>query len=130
MTGAMRSTLVAAFRRAALPLGWYYTVTLGLPLANGAAQSRAAFLSHALAVIVVPPILIVLLCTIHKTAQTFAGACRSAWNSRTPAGRWRKDLAAMLVRTDEEVAGIRRPLRRRSWLRGLATAIICRFGAL
>ena len=55
-----------AFRRVALPLGCYYVVTLGLPLANGAAQSGAAFVNHALIVLVVPPLLIVLACAIRK----------------------------------------------------------------
>jgi hypothetical protein len=78
MTGATRPTLAQAFRRAAVPLGCYYTVTIGLPLANGAAQSGAAFVTHALIVIVVPAILIMLLCTVLKTAQVFADAYRSA----------------------------------------------------
>lgn len=69
MIGAMQATLARACRRAALPLGWYYVVTLGLPLANGAAESGAVLLNHALVVLVVPPILIMIVCTIRKTAQ-------------------------------------------------------------
>ena len=46
------------FRRAALPLGWYYFVTLALPLANGAGRSDVAVVKHALVVLVVPPLLI------------------------------------------------------------------------
>lgn len=68
MSGTARSALVRAFRRAALPLASYYAVTLVLPLANGAAQSGAAFVNHALVVLVVPPILIVIACAIHRTA--------------------------------------------------------------
>jgi uncharacterized membrane-anchored protein len=56
----MRAAVVQAFRRAAVPLISYYVVTLVLPLANGAAHAGAAFVEHALVVLVVPPILIVL----------------------------------------------------------------------
>ena len=69
MTGTMQSALAAAFRRAALPMGCYYAVTLGLPLANGAAHAGAAFVTHALAVLVVPPLLVMLLWTIHTGAR-------------------------------------------------------------
>lgn len=69
MTTALRPTLAHAFRRAALPLAWYYAVTLGLPLANGAAHTGAAFVHHALAVFVVPPIVIVLLYTVRRIAR-------------------------------------------------------------
>jgi hypothetical protein len=103
MSGGMRLTIARAFRRAALPLGWYYAVTLGLPLANGAAASGAVFVTHALAVVAVPPLLVVLLCTLHISAQTLADVGRSTWRSRRPEGRWRKDLAEMLGRTDEKV---------------------------
>ena len=61
----MPTTLAQAFRRAALPLAWYYAVTLGLPLANGAAQTGAAFVNHAIVVLVAPPMLIGLVCTIR-----------------------------------------------------------------
>ena len=72
MTRATPTAVGQLFRRAALPLGWYYIVTLALPLANGAAQSGAAFVNHALAVLVVPPILIVLACALRKVAHVFA----------------------------------------------------------
>jgi hypothetical protein len=65
MNAAARPALGRAFRRAALPLGCYYAVTLALPLANGATQADAAFVGHALIVLVVPPILIVLVWTVH-----------------------------------------------------------------
>jgi len=61
----MTTTIVRAFRRAAVPLVSYYVVTLGLPLANGAAGAGAPFARHALAVLVVPPILIALGCATH-----------------------------------------------------------------
>jgi exosortase K len=56
---------VHAFQRAAVPLASYYVVTLGIPLANGAAAS-GAFARHALFVLIVPPILIVLGCAAQK----------------------------------------------------------------
>ena len=61
----MTTRIVRAFGRAAVPLISYYVVTLGLPLANGAAGAGAAFARHALAVLVVPPILIGLGCVAH-----------------------------------------------------------------
>lgn len=57
-----------AIRVTALPLAAYYAVTLGLPLANGAAQSGARFVEHALFVLVVPPVLITLAWAIHQAA--------------------------------------------------------------
>lgn len=41
-------------RTMVLPLAVYYVVTLGIPLANGAAWSDALFVRHGLAVLVVP----------------------------------------------------------------------------
>ena len=60
------ATVALAFRRTAVPLTSYYLITLGLPLANGAAQSGARFLEHALVVLVVPPTLIILACAVHS----------------------------------------------------------------
>ena len=54
------AAVARAFRRTALPLSAYYAVTLALPLANGAARSGAAFVEHALIVLVIPPAMIVL----------------------------------------------------------------------
>jgi len=65
MTPAARSALASAFRRAALPLGCYYTVTLLMPLANGAAQSGVAFVDHALIVLIVPPLVILAFFAAH-----------------------------------------------------------------
>ena len=69
MSAAVRPALGHALRRAALPLGWYYAVTLALPLANGATQAGAAFVGHALIVLVVPPILIVLVCAVRVVVR-------------------------------------------------------------
>jgi hypothetical protein len=65
MSAVLRTTFGRAFRRAAMPLGWYYAVTLALPLANGAADAGSAFAWHALAVLAMPPILVGLACTVH-----------------------------------------------------------------
>jgi hypothetical protein len=55
---AFWSAVARAFRRTAVPLAAYYAITLGLPLANGAARSGGAFVDHALVVLVVPPAII------------------------------------------------------------------------
>ena len=59
MKPAVQLAIGHAFRRVALPLAWYYAVTLVLPLANSAGQAGAVFVRHALVVLVVPPFLIV-----------------------------------------------------------------------
>lgn len=59
MKPAVPPAIGHAFRRMALPLAWYYAVTLVLPLANGAGQAGVVFVWHALVVLVVPPFLIV-----------------------------------------------------------------------
>lgn len=69
MNGAIWPAAARAFRHAALPLAWYYAVTLALPIANGAAQAVADFAEHALAVLVVPPVLIVLVCAAREIAR-------------------------------------------------------------
>ena len=55
-----------AFRRAGIPLAFYYAVTLGLPVANGAGGS--AFLEHALVVLAIPPVLVLLFCVTVRLA--------------------------------------------------------------
>jgi hypothetical protein len=71
MSRAPWTTVAHAFRRTALPLVCYYAVTLAVPLANGAALSRA-FVEHSLVVLVVPPVVIVLACAIHMIAHALA----------------------------------------------------------
>ena len=66
-----------AFRGTALPLAVYYAVTLGLPLANGAARSGAPFVNHALVVLVVPPVAIVLGFALCKSAHLLGRTWRS-----------------------------------------------------
>ena len=67
------------FRRVALPLASYYAVTLALPLANGTAPS-GAFMEHALAVLIVPPVAIILVCAVYTIAHALARACRAFSN--------------------------------------------------
>ena len=69
MSGAFWRTVGRGFRRAALPLVSYYAVTLAVPVANGAAQSGAAFVTHAIPVLVVPPVAIVLACGVHSAVR-------------------------------------------------------------
>jgi hypothetical protein len=56
----MRRSLAQAFQRLATPLVCYYLVTLGLPIANGAARDGGEFAKHALVVLILPSLLIVL----------------------------------------------------------------------
>jgi hypothetical protein len=65
MARALSTRIPRAFRRSALPLIAYYVVTLAMPLANGAARAGAAFIEHAVIVLVVPPAIIVLGCAVH-----------------------------------------------------------------
>ena len=57
--------LARAFRRATVPLAAYYTVTLALPIANGAARSGAVFVTHAVVVIVIPLLAVALGAAMH-----------------------------------------------------------------
>jgi uncharacterized membrane-anchored protein len=68
-----RTRFAYAFRRTALPLLSYYAVTIALPLANGAAQSGAAFTDHALVVLLVPLVVIVVACAVHTIARGLSG---------------------------------------------------------
>jgi hypothetical protein len=68
--------IVQGFRRATLPLGCYYAVTLLMPLANGAGQSRA-FLDHAVAVASVPLVLVALV-TASRACVRLVVAARTA----------------------------------------------------
>ena len=69
MTGVMWPPLARTFRRLALPLASYYAVTIAIPLANGASPSNAAFATHALVVLALPPILIVVACASLASAR-------------------------------------------------------------
>jgi hypothetical protein len=81
MNSSLWAALRQGFQHAALPLAWYYAVTLGVPLANGAAKSNAGFVKHAITVAVVPPIAIVLACAVHSSVRV-ATVC---WRSRARA---------------------------------------------
>jgi hypothetical protein len=69
MVPAMIGVMAKGFRRASVPLCCYYAITLALPVANGAAKAGITFVEHALVVLVVPPILIVLVCTAHAIGR-------------------------------------------------------------
>jgi len=77
----VRAHVVAALRRAAVPLAAYYAVTVALPLANGAAFAGSRFAVHAVMVLVVPPAAIVLVCGCYAIAR----ACLRAAASAAPA---------------------------------------------
>jgi hypothetical protein len=69
-----RIDVLRVFRRTAVPLAWYYGVTLALPLANGAAQSGAVFTEHALVVLVVPPLVVMFafaMCTLVRASCAY-----------------------------------------------------------
>jgi hypothetical protein len=70
------SRVSRAFHRALVPLAAYYSVTLAIPLANGASQSNAVFITHALVVLVIPPVIILLACAVHAAAHVLARAWR------------------------------------------------------
>ena len=72
-----RINVLRVFRRTAVPLASYYAVTLALPLANGAAQSGAAFTEHALMVLIVPPVVIVFACAVHTIRRAIWDAMRT-----------------------------------------------------
>jgi VIT1/CCC1 family predicted Fe2+/Mn2+ transporter len=65
---SLRSRIPQALRRAALPLASYYAVTLALPIAGGALPS-AAFLAHALPVLLVPLLLVFVACGVHAMVR-------------------------------------------------------------
>jgi hypothetical protein len=71
----IRLPIARAFRRAALPLAWYYAVTLALPLVNGAAEAGGAFLEHAFFVLIVPPTLVVLACAVYEAVRVLSSSC-------------------------------------------------------
>ncbi|HKE84619.1 MAG TPA: hypothetical protein VKB50_12740 [Vicinamibacterales bacterium] len=69
-----------AFRRMALPLIAYYGITLALPLMNGAARSGAAFaafVDHALIVLVVPAAIIVLAGAVDALGNATVAVARA-----------------------------------------------------
>ena len=72
MSHVIWAAVARTFRRAALPLTWYYAVTLALPLANGAAHAGAVFVEHALIVLILPPVLLVLTSVTREMARVLA----------------------------------------------------------
>lgn len=94
MTGA-QPTIAGAFRRAALPLGAYYGVTIALPLANGAAESGVTFVKHAIAVVVAPLLLIALAYALRRAAHVLGRAGRSVLPGERSRERLRKRAVAI-----------------------------------
>ena len=70
----------ASVFRYAVPLGVYYLVTLGVPLANGSSLTEA-FLTHALAVLLLPPVLIALVCGVPRLVSGYPRRNVSAGSS-------------------------------------------------
>jgi hypothetical protein len=70
------TTVARAFRRTALPLVSYYTVTLVIPVANGTAMSDA-FMEHAVIVLAVPPVAIMLACAVHRIVRILIGPAKA-----------------------------------------------------
>jgi hypothetical protein len=64
------SAMANAFRRTALPLLSYYAITLGVPVANGAALSDG-FLEHAGAVLLVPVAAVALAGVVFRRGAGF-----------------------------------------------------------
>jgi hypothetical protein len=87
-----------AFRRTALPLMSYYAITLAVPLANGAAQSDAAFVKHAITVLVVPPLAIVVACLVLDRLPLVVLLRRRVRHERPAIQRRRHVSAAHAVR--------------------------------
>jgi len=57
------------FERSLIPLLIYYAVALGIPLANGAYHQRIDFLKHAVAVLLIPLLLMLPLALLHLFRQ-------------------------------------------------------------
>ena len=95
MTIGTRPTLAGTFRRAALPLGAYYAITLALPIANGAAHSGVAFVAHAIVVFVLPLLLIALTYAVNRAAHVLARVARSILPAERSRERLRKRATAI-----------------------------------
>jgi thiol-disulfide isomerase/thioredoxin len=72
MNDARGRPVAEAFRRSAVPLFFYYAVTIAIPFANGAFHSGLAFLQHAAIVAVLPPLLILAACAAHQLTRSAA----------------------------------------------------------
>ena len=71
------SRLARAYRRALVPLGAYYAVTLALPIVNGAAGSGTPFARHAIVVLLVPLAAIALGSAVHAVCAIAGAIARS-----------------------------------------------------
>lgn len=76
MSHAILREVVVACRRTALPLAWYYIVTVAIPIANGASLSDGLFVRHVLVVLALPPLLIVLVAGVIGAARGLRASAR------------------------------------------------------
>lgn len=79
MSKQERHSFVATMRRAALPLASYYAVTLGLPLANGAASTGERFVDHALVVLAVPFVVLFAVWVVTQAAARLRAPAETPW---------------------------------------------------
>jgi exosortase K len=101
----------AVVAKYAVPLGCYYLVTLLVPLANGAAHSGEAFFTHAIVVLVIPPLVILVASGAVRLANELARpAVQSFYIDGTdePARRVRCGGLAAVVRATGDRTGSRR----------------------
>jgi len=71
----MIDTVAWAFRRAALPLFWYYALTIGVPIANGSAGGEG-FVMHAALVLTLPLLLVAAAGATRRAIAAIAMDCR------------------------------------------------------
>jgi hypothetical protein len=71
-----------AFRRAAAPLAWYYAMTLAVPFVNSGGHPSAAFLLHAIVVLLLPPALILLACGVRSPVRSLDRAAALSASAR------------------------------------------------
>ena len=75
---AQRIDREAWARTMILPLAAYYTITLGVPIANGARWSDGVFVRHGLVVLVVPLVIIAFFGAAGRCARGFSSFFRSS----------------------------------------------------
>jgi hypothetical protein len=60
VTRGIAAAIARSFRHTAVPLCWYYLITIAVPLANGATAGGTAFIEHTLFVLMLPAAFIAL----------------------------------------------------------------------
>jgi hypothetical protein len=105
----MRRVAGSPFRRAVVPLAFYYAVTLAVPLANGADWSDVRFQGHAAAVLLMPLILTVLVYGVCGTVSSMISRVSVVplpWQLRGQSARPRNAAASTPL---APTVGFRRP---------------------